>query len=512
VKGISGIGLPRFVYPVMHDHMRHLDPEEPKAGRGFAYGKILALALLLPLLSPPSRCVAAGISPTNPTASGSITTPAGAPITNQTGGPTTSQGSGNPKSVTWSLSARRIGLGIIQGPAQTQQEKARAADAQPERTQPGTATTRKATTPTTCLLLCQLVEQSTKEPLDCSHFQLCGSNGRCGESVDLGGVSNPIYIEMKDDFHPVGNYRGTVQVTGSAKEAQPFMLDIYGTTPWRKSLGVVAIMLGVALAWAISVFARSRIDRDQALLPAVVLRASLDKLLAVLEQVPQRWSGNVTATVASIRNLQDGLTEDSLDRQGLLPLAVPGPYPTTYSSLAYNQYLQAATEHANMLGVIVNKGMAQAWGMYKTGMTPAQMQAIAVALDALDALDAQISPPSQTQAQQQVDAILAKLRQALGMPAIAAAAVPTPPAAKAPTYQTLKFQIVKLTWAIWVALFVITVVTGYAALIQANAGFGMARDYLVCFLWGLGLPVGGLQLSALVPSSVSTALHVPIFK
>jgi hypothetical protein len=458
----------------MHD----FGPQPPQAGRARACraiggGRRLALAFLM-LIWQPARAIAAGPVSGSASANPPNTRPFAA-IQRST-------------QLSWSLSARKIGLGIILGESQGKREIR--------------------------LGICQLVEQTSKEPLDCSHFQLClEAGGTCGRSLSLAGNANPVYIKIDDDFHPVGNYRGPVQLMAQdTADIGTIAIDLYGTTGGRAALGVVAIALGVALAWAISVFVRARIDRDQALLPATQLRTSLDKLLDVLGQVQPQWSGNVAATAAAVHKLQDSLTEESLDLQGLLPPQVPSPYPTTYSGTAYTQYLLAATEHANMLGVIVNQGMAQAWGMYRIGMTPVQKQAIATALDGLDALDATISPPSQAQAQPRVDAILTTLKQALGFAPAALAPAGAPPAPQPPTTKALRFQIAWLTWIVWGALFVITVVTGYAALIQSKAGFGLARDYLVCFLWGLGLPVGGLQLSALVPSSVSTALHLPILK
>ncbi|HVT58615.1 MAG TPA: hypothetical protein VHR45_09455 [Thermoanaerobaculia bacterium] len=405
-------------------------------------------------------------------------------LTNQLVAPFT--WSPKPTLATWSLSTRRIGLGIVQGPANDVK-----------------------------IRFCQLVEQSTKELLDCRRFHLCREvGGKCGGELRLGYGPNSIFLKMDDDFHPVGNFRGSVQVTALEKpDGESLALDIYGTTRWRAVYGVVVVAFGVGLAWAISVFARARIDRDQALIPAVLLSATLDKLLATLRQVPPQWSANVASTADAVHKLQDGLTEQYLDGQGWLPPRVPSPYPSIYSNTNYNQYLQKVTEHANMLGVIINNGMAKAWGLYKPGMSAAQGQTIANELKALDGLDARITPPSQAQAQQEVEKVMAQLAAALAGPPNALAKPSSgQPAMQPPTYRTLSFQVARLTWMIWLVLFLITVVTGYAALIQSKAGFGLARDYLVCFLWGLGLPVASLQLSALVPSSVSTALHLSILK
>jgi hypothetical protein len=40
-------------------------------------------------------------------------------------------------------------------------------------------------------------------------------------------------------------------------------------------------------------------------------------------------------------------------------------------------------------------------------------------------------------------------------------------------------------------------------LIIPNAGFGVPMDFVLCLLWGFGLPIAGQQLA---PGSVKTAL------
>jgi hypothetical protein len=46
--------------------------------------------------------------------------------------------------------------------------------------------------------------------------------------------------------------------------------------------------------------------------------------------------------------------------------------------------------------------------------------------------------------------------------------------------------------------------------VLANTGFGLANDFLLCFFWGVGVPIGAQQLSQSTTLSAGSALGVTI--
>ena len=70
-----------------------------------------------------------------------------------------------------------------------------------------------------------------------------------------------------------------------------------------------------------------------------------------------------------------------------------------------------------------------------------------------------------------------------------------------PTPGQLRMEIAKIALLAWSFLAVVTVLLGSYVLVLSNNGFGSLGDYLLCFLWGVGIPVGA-QMS---PATSTTA-------
>ena len=81
-----------------------------------------------------------------------------------------------------------------------------------------------------------------------------------------------------------------------------------------------------------------------------------------------------------------------------------------------------------------------------------------------------------------------------------------------PTRAQLLIRVAHIVGAVWFLWAVLTLITGFAALILTNPAFGVPADYVKCFLWGIGVQMAGQQLQQLGPGSISTALGVSIPK
>ena len=62
---------------------------------------------------------------------------------------------------------------------------------------------------------------------------------------------------------------------------------------------------------------------------------------------------------------------------------------------------------------------------------------------------------------------------------------------------------------VWVG---VTLITGVMAMVLSKAGFGTPSDYLLCLLWGFGLPVAGTQLNQLTATGIGPKLGITLPK
>ncbi len=76
----------------------------------------------------------------------------------------------------------------------------------------------------------------------------------------------------------------------------------------------------------------------------------------------------------------------------------------------------------------------------------------------------------------------------------------------------LRFQIAALSIASWIVSALLVTTVGSYLLIFSHLDFGRVNDFWLCFLWGLGLPIVGGQLSQATPASLASGLGVSVMK
>ena len=78
------------------------------------------------------------------------------------------------------------------------------------------------------------------------------------------------------------------------------------------------------------------------------------------------------------------------------------------------------------------------------------------------------------------------------------------------TLGQLDFEIDRLNLVAWSIFALLSVIVGLVVLVLGKPSFGTAQDYLLCLLWGFGLPGAGTGLSTLTTASVRSSLSVAV--
>jgi hypothetical protein len=368
------------------------------------------------------------------------------------------------------------------------------------------------------LTACSFIEQSTKKPLGCDRLQLCDQpKGECAQGLKLQTGASSLFLRGAEGIGP-GTYVGSLIIT-SKEDPKGYTspaITLYQTTPDRRFLGVLAILVGVSIAWWVTSYARTRVARDQSLLPAALLSRQLTELRTTLDASPARYHNRTGATRAGIEDLLGRLTETYLDSRNFLPPRFPNPFGgTAVDSAGYKNHIESLNGTVALLTLIIRQGLVPAWAPWQPGLPNAAETAIDTAVHDIDALAALAPLPSLDAARQQINADLAALGNALHPPApgamaLAAAAQQgtTPPL----SFERLSVGLANLEMSVWVVWFLVTGLAGSAALVFSNLGFGTPLDYVQCLLWGFGIPAAGQQLLQASVSSVSQAVGVSILK
>jgi type II secretory pathway pseudopilin PulG len=367
--------------------------------------------------------------------------------------------------------------------------------------------------------------------LSTEHFHICtspsGPVDKCSESVKVAlnqqssnaaGDSQPhparitLWLVADEDTVPNGTFTGNLFIdTEPVTETKTLQLTIQHTAPKAKIWGVVAILAGVVMAWVVTVFARSRINRDQALLLVSVLQQKLEAIKQDLARIPGDFQDSVTDTQAALAATLDDLQTDKLDDQQLLPPSLPAISPSTTQAARLQSFLQTESQIVDNLNVIVT-GIKAAGVLAVPTLADPRLAALKNLIGSIDQLSASLPQLS--------DSLRLKIRtlfdtfnavpqaQAAG----AQAQLLVMPDGSPPNSMHIQMEIQSITllfWAVWGGL---SVLTGFVALVMPTAGFGTVADYLRCLLWGFGLPVAGQGLQSLTMSSLNTQLGVTLPK
>lgn len=366
--------------------------------------------------------------------------------------------------------------------------------------------TAKDSSATNLTISSTLVEQSTKKAITLDSLRLCKS-GKCDETpVTLqANVPTPLQLCTTKTFH--GNFHGAVVLASREKPDGDVILQSAQFSSFvAKLFGFLLILLGVAIAFVAKVWARAKVERDQALMPVALMRRQLNALKQALEQLkPDVYRDVPTDLNAAIQTLIDELAENVLDSRQFLPPRVPNPFGFTVDVAGFKEYLEARNPGIKLLSVLVNEGVVPA--AKKDNGTPADTQAaVTTAIKNIDALVK--TTPDADQALLKVHQILDNLDGTL-FPNVLNPLVALVPAAANRSFEAIQLEIQSISKAIWVLYGILTAVSGLAFLILNNPGYGVPLDYVFALFWGFGLPTA---VQSLAPGSAASALNISIAK
>ena len=356
-----------------------------------------------------------------------------------------------------------------------------------------------------------LVEQSTKKAITLDSLRLCSSGKKCEatEPITLqANVPTPLQLCTTQAFH--GNFHGSVVLAAREKPDGDIILQNAQFSSFLAKLGgFVLIFIGVVFAFVVKVWARAKLERDQALVPVTRMRAQLNMLAATLSQLdPEVYREVPTKLNAAIQSLLGELSDNVLDSEKFLPPRFANPFGFTVNAEGFKAYLEARNPRIKQLSVLVNEGVVPA--VKEDNGTPAETQAaVTKALENIDALVK--TTPDADQALLEVQRILDTLHLTLFPPPPNIIQPQVAPGAAATTssFEALQLEIQSISKAVWVLYGILTTVSGFAFLILNNPGYGVPLDYIFAFFWGFGLP---MTVQSLTPGSVASALNISIAK
>jgi hypothetical protein len=359
-----------------------------------------------------------------------------------------------------------------------------------------------------------LVEQSTKRAITQADLRLCRLGEPCAgtKPIDLPpNTTANLELCTTSAFH--GTYHGVVALASQQKpDGDSILQAAQFSSFYAKLTGCLLILAGVYLAWWSKVWSRARIERDQALMPAVFMRSQLAALQETLAQLRPAYRQVPIDVGHAIEALLGELADAVLDGSNFLPPTFPNPYGYTVNAAGYKAYLEARNARIQLLAILVNDGVVAATAEDDGNLTPAQQAQVTTAVQAIDAIAAAAPPPGIDQARPEVAQLVADLHgQLFPVRAMVAAddAAASPPQTAAQEYEVLKLDVVSVSKGIWILYGILTALSGLAVLILNNPGFGVPLDFVFVFFWGFGLPT---TVQALTPGSAGSALNISIAK
>jgi hypothetical protein len=207
----------------------------------------------------------------------------------------------------------------------------------------------------------------------------------------------------------------------------------------------------------------------------------------------------------------EDLDESLLDREGMLPrrwsLAVGG-----VDMAALQTRLRDFEPRIAGLAVAVREGALVLLARFETvadndPVASEKRRQIVTALGMLDDPDAMATEADAAKLVAQ--ALQASVfKQAFELAGGAQGADAPPRAAL--SLQRISTEIDVLSGATWLVYAILTAVSGFAALVLTNPGFGSCLDFVYCLFWGFGMPVTLEKLQQLSPTQVGKSVGVSL--
>lgn len=356
-----------------------------------------------------------------------------------------------------------------------------------------------------------LTEKTNGDPLRTQHFQLCRNRDRmsCEPPGTLAALqTHTLYLRYADEVRPHGRFSGALSFAISARPDAKVVSVEVNSSSWRaQALGAAVIALGVALAWLLTLWSRNRLDRLAALRPALEARRRILDLLERLDAEGAKALIPFDRLHARYADLASSLTEEQLDREGLLPARLPSTTAAVLTELKAR--LKEMEQPIIGLTVIVRDGVVP---LVRDWNASAEVDRGRI-VKALAMLDV----PDDAATEDKARILVGKAQAAAVLQPAAALSIADQGgrgAARqaAVELQQVLSQVEGVNLAIWWVYLLLVSVTGVTVLVIGNPGFGTLMDFVYCLFWGFGLPTTMDKLQAATPSSVSTALSIQMPK
>ena len=266
-------------------------------------------------------------------------------------------------------------------------------------------------------------------------------------------------------------------------------------------MGALAILVGIALSWYGSAVLRHRIQRRRMQIPIARLRDALSETKRDAHEAADAIRIGLPGFSRQVAVALRGLSEQELVSRGILPSGWPPAFEPVSVGDGLQDYLTEASAFLKRL-VMIKEGIVEAVSL-RDGACLADVQA---AVRNLDKAAENLNPTEDiAHLQARVDAIVDALRpmSAQGVSAVRARRFDVE------RIQTSLGALNMQAWFLWMA---VTVVTGVITLVLSDPGFGIARDFWVCFAWGLGIQTTGLLLPQLFRDEIGQSIGVTIPK
>lgn len=368
--------------------------------------------------------------------------------------------------------------------------------------------------------LATLQDETSKDSLGREYLHLCVVDGsKCNTepfSLARHTSSQPVKLKVDDAFWRPGVFKGMIWIGVDQKQdPDSFELTVYSTRLGWQLVGTVSIILGVVLWWFVSVFARQRAARADALTPIIELRDSIDGLLSSLDDIDRLGLYEMGQTRARLERIKDELDPNSAELSPLIPPEYPSISGLTGDmGASLKQYVDARSAVVSALSVLVEQGGSAILSKRGQATAAGKENLIRSALQALDDAAGQVKTADEAQSKLRdivngiETGLVGQTEQDVYQRVIKTLAF----APSLPTTKELRLESRRLSFAVWVIWGGATVLVGVVAMILTNQGFGTALDYIKCFLWGFSIQAVGQQLQQLTPGSVTTSLKIPVSK
>lgn len=318
------------------------------------------------------------------------------------------------------------------------------------------------------------VQAATADALQLDFCLAEKPKGPCGLQSVAANSQKAFWLIATGSAEP-GSYTGTVRLLGHGGLEVNKQVTIAVTEDGWRAWGLAALIAGALLSFLLAVWMPHQRRRDLALRPFALLAERLRKVRVTLV------SGEESNVSARAQALLRELTPARLNEIGL----IPGRWPSSSPATDPGEQLKIHFD-----GVQAKVAGLEALAAAITGTRDPRQQ------EDLDDLAAAADFP-QPDLAARINGILDPQERA-GSPTVAAT-MPTP--------AELVIREEARNFLFWLASSVITVIAGYALLVDADISFGGWTDVAAVFLWGLGLSTSGTKIADLTQTQIRTAFR-----